>query len=127
VPALKLHILIATACGGAVGASCRYLISVFTAKYFHLAGIPLGTLIANVVGAFLMGVLMGLFQQHTEVDDFWRPLLVTGFLGALTTFSSFSFEVLQLLERGQIVHAASYVLVSAVLCVAMVWFGMQVV
>jgi len=127
VPALNLHILIAIACGGAVGASCRYLISVFTAKHFQLADIPLGTLIANVIGAFLMGVLMGLFEQRAEINDFWRPLLVTGFLGALTTFSSFSFEVLQLLERGQIVYAVSYVLVSAVLCVAMVWFGMQVV
>lgn len=127
MPALSLQIIIAIACGGAVGAICRYLISALTFKYFQLGQIPVGTLMVNLIGAFLIGVLATLFNQRVPVGDFWRPLLFTGFLGALTTFSSFSIEILQLLERGQLLYAVLYVVVSVVLCVAMVWLGMQVV
>jgi CrcB protein len=62
-----------------------------------LGWLPWGTLYANLIGGYLVGVCVAVFQQMPELDPLWRLLLVTGFLGALTTFSSFSSEVVQML------------------------------
>ena len=61
--------------------------------------IPLGTLAANLIGAYLVGVCVGVFQSLPQLDPLWRLALVTGFLGALTTFSSFSAEVVAMLSQ----------------------------
>ena len=63
------------------------------------ASMPWGTLAANLIGGYLIGVLVGLFQAMPQLDPVWRLALVTGFLGALTTFSSFSVEVVGLLQQ----------------------------
>lgn len=65
------------------------------------AGLPWGTLAANLIGGYLVGVCVGVFQQLPELDPVWRLALVTGFLGALTTFSSFSAEVVAMLQHGR--------------------------
>ncbi len=61
------------------------------------AWIPWGTLTANVIGGYLIGVCVSVFHHHPEIDPIWRVALITGFLGALTTFSSFSAEVIEML------------------------------
>lgn len=63
--------------------------------------IPLGTLAANLIGGYLVGVCVAVFQAMPELDPVWRLALVTGFLGALTTFSSFSAEVVGMLSQGR--------------------------
>ena len=71
---------------------------------------PLGTLYANLIGGYLIGVCVAVFQALPQLDPAWRLLLVTGFLGALTTFSSFSSEVVQMLMAGR--HAQALLTTS---------------
>jgi CrcB protein len=84
--------------------------------------LPLGTLAANLVGGYLVGVCVGVFQSLPQLDPVWRLLLVTGFLGALTTFSSFSAEVVGMLLQQRYVlaltTAAVHLLGSLLLTVA---------
>ncbi|SFC47766.1 camphor resistance protein CrcB [Marinospirillum celere] len=65
------------------------------------AGMPLGTLIANLAGGYLIGLALGFFAQHPQLSPEWRLLLVTGLLGGLTTFSTFSAEVVYMLQQGR--------------------------
>jgi CrcB protein len=86
--------VIAICTGACLGALARWQLSV----HFNMLGwLPWGTLCANLIGGYLVGVCVAVFQQMPELDPLWRLLLVTGFLGALTTFSSFSSEVVQML------------------------------
>jgi CrcB protein len=88
---------LAVAVGAAMGALLRWQTGVwFNARHSHL---PLGTLAVNVLGGLLIGALLVVLARQEQA--FWRLLLVTGFLGGLTTFSAFSAESLQLLQRGQ--------------------------
>jgi fluoride exporter len=64
-------------------------------------GLPWGTLAANLIGGYLVGVCVAVFQAMPDLDPMWRLALVTGFLGALTTFSSFSAEVVTMLSQGR--------------------------
>ena len=83
---------------------------------------PLGTLAANLIGGYLVGVAVALFQAMPELDPAWRLALITGFLGALTTFSSFSAEVVAMLGQGRYVlalgTAALHLLGSLLLTIA---------
>nr|WP_249215868.1 fluoride efflux transporter CrcB [Citrobacter sp. JGM124] len=96
--------------GGGVGSVARWLLS---AKYnmANLA-IPMGTLIANLVGAFIIGLAFALFSRFTNVDPIWKLLITTGFCGGLTTFSTFSYEVMMLLQEGRLAWAGLNVLVN---------------
>ena len=86
--------VIAICLGACLGALARWQLSV----HFNTAALlPWGTLYANLIGGYLIGVCVGVFQQAPELDPLWRMLLVTGFLGALTTFSTFSSEVVHIL------------------------------
>jgi CrcB protein len=94
--------------GAALGAWARWgLAAAFNARFPPL---PLGTLAANVVGGFLIGVAMEWFTRHAGYSEALRLFIVTGFLGALTTFSTFSAEVIAALMRG---HYGSAVLIGA--------------
>ena len=104
------HFLI-VALGGAAGASLRHFVGMLALRSFG-SGFPYGTLICNVAGSFMMGLLIELlairFNASTEV----RLLLTTGLLGGFTTFSTFSLDVVVLTERGQMGMALFYVAVS---------------
>jgi CrcB protein len=91
--------VIAICIGACVGALFRWQLGLWL-NHSH-ALIPWGTLAANLIGGYLVGVCVGVFQQMPELDPVWRLALVTGFLGALTTFSSFSAEVVSLLQQGR--------------------------
>jgi len=67
--------------------------------------IPLGTLIANLVGGYLVGLAVAFFGNNPQLSPEWRLLIVTGFLGGLTTFSSFSAEVVAMIQRGEFTWA----------------------
>jgi fluoride exporter len=97
--------VIAICIGACVGALSRWQLGLWLNP--ASAGLmPLGTLAANLIGGYLVGVCVGVFQQLPDLDPVWRLALVTGFLGALTTFSSFSAEVVTMLQQGRYALAA---------------------
>lgn len=83
--------------GACLGALARWQLGLWLNTSGAL--LPWGTLAANLVGGYLVGVCVGVFQQLPQLDPLWRLALVTGFLGALTTFSSFSAEVVAMLQQ----------------------------
>jgi len=99
--------VIAICLGACVGALSRWQLGLWLNPSTASAGLlPWGTLAANLIGGYLVGGCVGVFQQLPELDPVWRLALVTGFLGAMTTFSSFSAEVVAMLQQGRFALAA---------------------
>ena len=94
--------VIAICIGACIGALARWQLSL---QFNHAGILPWGTLYANLIGGYLIGVCVAVFQALPDLDPVWRLLLITGFLGALTTFSSFSAEVVSMLMQSRIVLA----------------------
>ena len=118
-----MELYLSIALGGALGALTRYGISTFfDANYSSL--IPWGTMLANLIGSFLIGVIFIILQDKFQQNESLRGLLIIGFLGAMTTFSSFSLEALLLLQRGHYTSAIVYVLFSVVFCLLATLIGM---
>ncbi len=102
-----MNAVIAICLGACAGALARWQLGLWLNQGAASAGLmPWGTLTANLIGGYLVGVCVGVFQQLPELDPVWRLALVTGFLGALTTFSSFSAEVVAMLQQGRFALAA---------------------
>ncbi|WP_415900975.1 fluoride efflux transporter CrcB [Neptuniibacter sp. QD48_11] len=114
--------LIAIAIGGAAGALGRYWVSSLLNNAEHR--IPYGTLTCNVVGSFLMGVLFVLILEKSKLSPEMRPLLMVGFMGAFTTFSTFSLETVAMLQQGHMMSAAIYILLSVLLCLVAMYGGL---
>lgn len=110
------------ALGGALGACGRFWLSSWVNKSWT-GEFPLGTLTVNVLGSFVFGLLSVVVFEALAERDTLRLALLVGFLGAFTTFSTFSFETVRLIEEGQFLLAASNVVGSCLLCVAGVWIG----
>lgn len=108
------------ASGGAIGALVRYGMIQLTI-HLHPAPFPLGTLLVNILGSFLIGLMMARYAQHGSETA--QLFFVTGVLGGFTTFSAFSWDILQLLQRGAFVSAAGYVLGSVGLSLLAVFLG----
>lgn len=95
--------LLAVFVGAGFGACLRYALG---ASLNHLwPQLPLGTLAANLIGGYLVGIAIGFFAWRTDLSLLWRLALITGFLGGLTTFSTYSAEVVNALTRGEMVSA----------------------
>jgi CrcB protein len=121
---MNLSALGAVAMGGALGAAARYALVRITTTQTG-GGFPIGHFAANVVGSVLIGVLIVLLA--TRADAQWlRLFLITGVLGAFTTFSAFSLDTINLLERGQWLMASGYVVASVALCIGGCALGMLV-
>ncbi len=120
---MGLKILLPIALGGAVGAILRYLASL---GIHGLAGtgFPYGTLLVNVLGSFLIGVLYVVIIEAPAGFTHYRAPLIVGLLGAFTTFSAFSLETVHLLEGGEVVKAGLNVLFNVVLCLGACWGGL---
>jgi CrcB protein len=87
--------------------------------------LPLGTLTCNVGGSLLMGVLFVLVLEKARLSPELRPLLMVGFLGAFTTFSTFALESVVMLQEGHVMSALIYVSLSVILCLAALYVGMS--
>jgi CrcB protein len=109
--------------GAALGAWLRWGLGLWLNPKFAM--LPYGTLAANLLGGYLIGVAIAYFAQHPGLPPEWRLFAITGFLGALTTFSTFSAEIFTLVSRGQLawaVGAASAHLFGSLACTALgVW------
>ena len=112
--------------GGGVGAALRHGVNLLSARLFGTA-FPWHTLIENVTGSLVMGLLAGYFAFKTDTSQTWRLFLTTGILGGYTTFSAFSLDVVLLYERGQVGLAVVYVLASVVLAIAGLFAGLALV
>jgi CrcB protein len=110
------------ALGGAIGASLRYLTGVGLLRLFGPQEFPTGILTVNVIGSFLMGVFV-VAAAHRGLTHL-SPFLMTGLLGGFTTFSAFSLETMTLVERGDAVQAALYVILSVGLSVGALALGL---
>lgn len=109
--------------GGGVGAVTRYLTANWAAQTYG-TDFPYGTLIVNVAGCFVIGIIMTLVTEKFIVNPYWRLLTVTGFLGGLTTFSSFSYETFKLFSDGQMQYGLYNVFSNIILSLLATWGGM---
>lgn len=114
------------ALGGSIGSCLRYLISLWSADHLG-TGFPYGTLLANVIGSFIIGAFMAAATERFIVNPNLRFLIVIGFCGGLTTFSSFSYETMKLLEGSGFHYAMINFLANMVLSFIAVWLGMAAV
>ncbi|MCU7785632.1 fluoride efflux transporter CrcB [Lelliottia amnigena] len=105
-----LQLLLAVFIGGGTGSVARWFLSM-RFNPMHQA-IPLGTLTANLIGAFIIGMGLAWFNRMTHIDPMWKLLITTGFCGGLTTFSTFSAEVVFLLQDGRINWALGNIAVN---------------
>ena len=96
--------IIAVASGGAIGATLRLFISTVVNKSF-IHALPLGTLVVNLIGSLLIGMLFAYFHFNTSLSPHLKTFMVTGILGALTTYSTFAIESFFLLQNGHYIHA----------------------
>lgn len=109
---------LAVAAGGAVGAAARYAVSLIPVK----SGFPILTLITNILGALLIGFIVGTAEKH-EVPAWLMLFLKTGVCGGFTTFSTFSLEALGLMEKKEYAAGALYIILSVGLCILGVMCG----
>ncbi|WOE68292.1 fluoride efflux transporter CrcB [Aeromonas allosaccharophila] len=118
-----LNSILAISCGASLGAILRWLLG--TALNAIFPTIPPGTLIANLLGGYLIGIAIAFFSANPALSPEWRLLVITGFLGGLTTFSTFSAEVSSLLQAGRFVWAGAaigvHVIGSLMMTIAGMW------
>ncbi|MCX6133436.1 MAG: fluoride efflux transporter CrcB [Ignavibacteriales bacterium] len=108
--------------GGGIGAVTRYWLSGLIHQRFGTE-FPSGTLMVNIIGCFLIGVLMSMLEDRFVVYPSLRIFLTIGILGGFTTFSSFSFETVALLRDGEVFYASANVLLSVGTCLGGTWLG----
>ena len=120
--------VIAICVGACLGALARWQLGLWLNPPTSEAGIfPWGTLAANLIGGYLIGLCMGIFQNLPQIDPEWRLLFITGFLGALTTFSTFSVEVVGMLQQGRLLLALSTASVHLIGSLLLTYLGLYTV
>ena len=108
--------------GGILGANTRYLVTIYVAERFGTA-FPYGTLLINVTGSLVIGFFLTLATERFTIDPLWRLFFATGFLGAYTTFSSYTFEAAQLARDGAYGLALAYLFGSVLAGMIGVFMG----
>ncbi len=119
---LMMRTLLLIGLGGGIGSILRYLTSVVIQKYYATV-FPLATLVVNILGCLLIGIIMGLLEKNQVNDSAMKWLLVTGFCGGFTTFSAFGYENIRLLQNGNVFLPFVYISASIILGLGSVWIG----
>jgi fluoride exporter len=117
-----IHSILAISAGASLGAVLRWLLGLMLNATFPL--LPLGTLTANLVGGYLIGLALAIFVAQPELSPELRLFVITGFLGGLTTFSTFSAEVTTLLQQGKLLWAGAAISVHVVGSLLMTLLGL---
>lgn len=117
-----MEVLVAVAIGGATGSLLRFLISKFVQTQVGI-DFPLGTLLVNVIGAFLIGLSYSYLVERLILSPEARAMIITGFLGGLTTFSTFSYESFNLLFNGELTKFLLYVGTTNIVGILMTLIG----
>ena len=117
--------MILAGCGGFVGTCGRYLIGKWASGMFH-GSFPMGTFLVNVIGCFIIGLFFGLLEKAHVMTPGENVLLITGFCGGLTTFSSFSHDAFAMIQKGEWIKFILYVVPSVALGLLFVWLGMSI-
>jgi CrcB protein len=121
-----MQLLLLASAGGAIGAGLRFLVNeAFAAR--GLLAFPWATLTVNVVGSFMMGLIIAMFAHRSHLSPELRSFLTTGILGGFTTFSAFSMDFARLLELGETAPALFYAVGSVVLSITAVFLGLWIV
>ena len=116
--------VLSVALGGAIGASLRYGVGAWALRVFG-PGFPVGTMVVNVLGSLIMGVVaVAMLHRFSGSWGNYAPFVMTGVLGGFTTFSAFSLDALNLMESGRIGHAALYVGGSVLLSIFALFCGL---
>lgn len=118
------HALIVAA-GGALGSVGRYLVGIFAIRLWG-PNFPWGTFVVNIVGSLLIGLLVEAVARALNQSAEMRIFIVTGFLGGFTTFSSFSLDAMNLIERGDVVPAILYIVASVGIALVAVFAGLSI-
>jgi CrcB protein len=113
--------ILAIFCGAGLGALLRAGFNLLTVSV--AATIPLGTFISNMVGGYLVGLAVAFFGNNPQLSPEWRLFVITGFLGGLTTFSSFSAEVVALIQRGELTWALGTALLNLLGSIVLTFLG----
>ena len=118
-----IKLLILVSLGGSLGAPARYLLNITINNYFQYS-FPLGTLIANVLGSFFIGLFAAMLKNSLLLNEvITKYFLMIGFLGSFTTFSSFSLEIINMFNLNNYYYAFSYVFLSLILNIFAVYLG----
>ena len=117
--------LLIIGCGGFLGAISRYLVSELVYTIFG-TGMPYGTLTVNIIGSFLLGIVAQLALAGNFLTTITSSFIGIGFLGAFTTFSTFSVQTLELLESGSPLKALINILLNLILCLIGAWGGLTI-
>lgn len=121
---INFYNILLVALGGALGSVARYLSIEITNAHNHGSNFPLGTILVNIIGSFIMGILHYLFTQYFDsISLQTRLFLMVGILGGFTTFSAFSIDTFRLVMAGQNMVAISYILSSVLLSIAAIFLG----
>lgn len=115
---------IAVGVGGFLGAIARYALGVYVGSRYGVR-FPLGTFVINVSGSFLLGLILTLLAR-TTASAYWRYLILIGFIGAYTTFSTFEYETLRAIQDGQVMTGLLNVGLSLVIGFVAVWAGVSI-
>ena len=121
-----MKLILAIAVGGALGAVARYKAGYWLSQVLG-HGFPWGTLAVNIIGSFLMGLLVEGAAVRWHLDGNLKALLMTGLLGGFTTFSTFSLDVVTLLQRDQILLAGVYLLGSVIVSILALFLGILLI
>ena len=112
------------ATGGALGASLRFVSSSFFNLFFP--NLPIGTFFVNVLGSFIIGLLINTLEMKSSSEIFIRYFLIIGVLGSYTTFSSFSYEVIELYNNKKLLLSIIYILASVFSCIVAAYAGYSI-
>ena len=120
------RILFLIGTGGLIGSIARYLAATYFTKVFPSA-FPYGTFVVNIVGCLIIGIVFGLSERFTWLTPEWRMFLATGFCGGFTTFSSFAYENIKLIQEGNFLVFAAYSIASFALGLLAVFIGLTLI
>jgi fluoride exporter len=121
-----MKMILMVAMGGAIGSSGRYMVGVLATRLFGIS-FPWGTMIVNILGSFVMGLLVALLAVRYSVSNEVRGFLAIGVLGGFTTFSSFALDIVYLYEKKQYLASAGYMSISVICSILALFSGMALV